>query len=172
MELLIRKRLCGAQLHTSLMAQLSRPILTHTTNILTATGTVSSLRSSFPGRHLHRSCGAMAPPRILLCGDVFGRLNQLFKRVFTVIPSYCFSSHNYVVQHCLLSINFRWINQLGRSTHCSAWDSSSQTRRSCLRSLRTSWKVVRKCLFRLTSLETTALELSKSFRPLRGITRA
>ncbi|KAF5192020.1 Zinc finger ccch domain-containing protein, partial [Thalictrum thalictroides] len=29
----------------------------------------------------------MAPPRILLCGDVFGRLNQLFKRVSTVSKS-------------------------------------------------------------------------------------
>ncbi|KAJ8750779.1 hypothetical protein K2173_015960 [Erythroxylum novogranatense] len=29
----------------------------------------------------------MAPPRILLCGDVFGRLNQLFKRVLSVNKS-------------------------------------------------------------------------------------
>ncbi|KAA8523250.1 hypothetical protein F0562_009673 [Nyssa sinensis] len=29
----------------------------------------------------------MAPPRILLCGDVFGRLNQLFKRVSSVNKS-------------------------------------------------------------------------------------
>lgn len=29
----------------------------------------------------------MAPPRVLLCGDVFGRLNQLFKRVSSVSKS-------------------------------------------------------------------------------------
>ncbi|TYK10083.1 zinc finger CCCH domain-containing protein 64 isoform X3 [Cucumis melo var. makuwa] len=57
---------------------------------------------SWPAIHFYRSSFAlssvfsvtapapvsiMSPPRILLCGDVFGRLNQLYKRVISVNKS-------------------------------------------------------------------------------------
>lgn len=106
-------------------------------------------------------------PRILLCGDVLGRLNQLFKRVSSVLsfPRVFFSiiTHS-EAWHGTESISFhltwllycRWTNLQVHSTRSCAWVSSSLTHRSSSRTSRNTSKVDLTFLFRRTSSATTA----------------
>lgn len=106
-------------------------------------------------------------PRILLCGDVLGRLNQLFKRVSSVLsfPRVFFSiiTHS-EAWHGTESISFhltwllycRWTNLQVHSTRSCAWVSSSLTHRSSSRTSRNTSKVGPTFLSRRTSSATTA----------------
>lgn len=71
----------------------------------------------------------MSPPRILLCGDVFGRLNQLYKRVISVFLLLLLSSRSAWSVFVLSSILFaNWSEltcatigqQIGRSIRCAS----------------------------------------------------
>lgn len=133
---------------------------------------LSSVRVSSPYTHWPlpelRSCFSLflfstMAPRILLCGDVLGRLNQLFKRVSSV-RSFFYQSLSRVdslrgsVAITLNSLILcRSTNRLVHSMRFSAWVSSSPTRRTSLMSSWATLRVERRFLFRLTSSATMAL---------------
>ena len=70
----------------------------------------SDFRVHSPEPSLSLAQTHMAPPRILLCGDVLGRLNQLFKRVSSVSLSLSMYIYlGFIGSHSFLSSLFSLI---------------------------------------------------------------
>ena len=67
----------------------------------------TELHHHFPHSHRFEAHSSVMAPRILLCGDVLGRLSQLFKRVSSVPLSLSLSLSTSRVYYHLHSFRFR-----------------------------------------------------------------